>query len=487
MISMSKIHSIRQMRREGTSISEIAQTLDVSRNTVYKYIDEVDLSPKMPVKSIRSSVLDPYKDLIVSWLEQDCHTWKKQRHTAKRIWERLIEEEHLQVSESTVRHYVCKLKKELKFPKDEYLDLIWAPGESQADFGEADFYVCGTRMRLSYFVLTFPFSNVGLAQVFPGENAECVCQALKNIFEFIGGVPIRIVFDNATGVGRRISNVVKTTETFSAFAAHYGFSYSFCNPDSGHEKGSVENKVGFIRRNLFVPVRQMDHGDTFNRHLLERCIKLSGKPHWLKGESEEALFMEDCFALSGLPEHPFEVVKWSRHKADKYGKVKLDGCHLYSSDPSYAKEELICGLYATEVVIADALGNIICKHRRAYGSAPTDTTDPASQLALLARKPKGWQNSRVREALSENLRTYMDTLDTQDLKASLRIMREVSATSGWSAMLAALEHAFGATGRIDEASVSVAAAGIFSTAIAYDDKVDLSIYDRAIESGEVCR
>lgn len=66
-------------------------------------------------------------------------------------------------------------------------------------------------MRQSYFVLTFPFSNVGLAQVFPGENAECVCQALKNIFEYVSGVPVRIVFDNATGVGRRISNETRTS------------------------------------------------------------------------------------------------------------------------------------------------------------------------------------------------------------------------------------------------------------------------------------
>lgn len=478
---MSKIHSMRQMRREGSGISEIAKTLEVSRNTVYKYLNEVDLSPKMPVKESRTSILDPYKNLIVSWLEEDRRTWKKQRHTAKRIWERLVDEEGLKVSESTVRHYVCRLKKELRFPKEEFLDLVWAPGEAQADFGEADFY----GRRLSYFVLTFPFSNVGLAQVFPSENGECVCQALKNIFEFVGGVPLRIVFDNATGVGRRICGVVRTAKTFASFAAHYGFSYSFCNPDSGHEKGNVENKVGFIRRELFVPVRQMDNVRIFNKHLLDKCMALSDKSHWIKGEDESALFMEDRFALAGLPATPFEVVKWQRRTADKYGKVRLDGCHLYSSDPSYAGEELICGLGATEVTIADATGTLICKHRRAYGQAPTDTTDPASQLALLARKPGGWQNSRVREALSNDLRAYMDRLDREALKGSLRIMREVAATSGWPAMIEALERAFAATGRIDSASVEVAASGMASAGIDYDEAVDLSIYDRAIALEEV--
>lgn len=72
--------------------------------------------------------------------------------------------------------------------------MDWAPGEAQADFGEADFYVRGMRTTLSYFVLTLPHSNVGFTQLFPGENAECVCQALRNIFEYVGGVPVKIVF-----------------------------------------------------------------------------------------------------------------------------------------------------------------------------------------------------------------------------------------------------------------------------------------------------
>lgn len=89
-----------------------------------------------------------------------------------------------------------------------------SPGEAQADFGEADFYVRGMRTTLSFFVMTFPYSNVGLAQVFPGETSECVCQALRNVFEHVGGVPTKIVFDNATGVGRRVGGGVRTTDVF---------------------------------------------------------------------------------------------------------------------------------------------------------------------------------------------------------------------------------------------------------------------------------
>ena len=187
MISMSKAYSIRQLRMEGDSIAEISRKLDVSRDTVYKYLAADDLSPKPPQPRRRRSSLDRYRPLIESWLDEDERSWRKQRHTAHRIWVRLRDEAGADVGESTVRNYVRRLRLERGAPSGRYLDLDWAPGEAQADFGEADFYVGGVRTRMSYFVLTFPYSNVGLAQVFPGENAECVCQALRNIFEHVAG------------------------------------------------------------------------------------------------------------------------------------------------------------------------------------------------------------------------------------------------------------------------------------------------------------
>ncbi len=486
MISMSKVHSIRQMRMRGHSVSEISRTLEVSRDTVYKYLEESDLSPRPPARRKSTSVMDQYRPLIISWLEEDAKSWHKQRHTAKRIWERLVAEEGAKVSDSTVRHYVCRLKKELGIGKERFLDLVWAPGEAQADFGEADFYVMGVRRRLSYFVLAFPFSNVGLAQVFPGENAECVCQALKDIFEYIGGVPARIVFDNAAGVGRRIGDNVRTTELFSAFAAHYGFAFSFCNPNAGHEKGSVENKVGFVRRNLFVPVPSFDTGKRFNKSLLDRCMALSEKDHWARGEEERALFVEDKVALIGLPGQSFDVVRYEIRKTDKLGRVRLESNHVTLSTllaPELALAEVVCALRAREVSIADADGALVVTHPRAYGSAPTDTSDPANQLALLARKPGAWGNSRVRAALPDELRAYMDGLDKDARAQRIRLMRNVSADKGWSAMVSAAESALARTGRVDEAGMAVAALRSESAPVDYDEPVDLGVYDAAFGKG----
>ena len=207
----------------------------------------------------------------------------------------------------------------------------------------------GARTRLSYFVLTFPYSNVGIAQLLPGENAECVCEGLRRIFEYVGGVPSRIVFDNAAGIGRKVGDGVRTTELFAAYAAHYGFDYSFCNPNSGNETGNVENKVGFIRRNLLVPVPQVWNVASYNEKLPGLCMGLSDKDHWLRGEPECQLFVEDRFAMPGLPPKPFSAVRYTDARTDKLGKVTLDGHHLYSTAPEYARQTVHVALSAFEV------------------------------------------------------------------------------------------------------------------------------------------
>ena len=485
MISMSDVNSIRQMRRDGESVSSIARATGVSRDTVYKYLRKDDFSPEpLVAAATRPSKLDPYKPLVDLWIEEDTTNWRKQRHTARRIWQRLRDEEGADVSEATVCRYVRSARESRRKSRNAFLDLVWAPGEAQADFGEADFYVRGTRTRLSYFVLSFPYSNVGLAQVFPGENAECVCEGLRRAFEFVGGVPSRIVFDNAAGVGRRVGERVRTTELFGACAAHYGFAYSFCNPHSGNEKGNVENKVGAIRRALFVPVPQTWDMAAYNERLLGRCMALSeGKPHWSRGEAESQLFFEDRFAMSGLPARPFSCVRYAKAKADGKGKVRVDGPHSYSTLPELAGQELTIGLSATGMAVYDRAGTLVCEHVRSYGTAPTDDSDPSSQLGLLGARPGAWSNSQVRAAVSDGLREHMDSLDRTGLRAELRAMRDECARSGWAATLQAAELAFASTGRLDEASVAVASAGLASDPVEYDEETDLSAYDVATGIG----
>ena len=109
MISMPQIQSIRRMRRNGESIASIARKQHVSEPTVRKYLRMDDLSEKPPVRKRRGSVIDPYLPLIEQWLAGDRGNWRKQRHTATRIWERLRDEHGVEVSLSTVTRAVARL------------------------------------------------------------------------------------------------------------------------------------------------------------------------------------------------------------------------------------------------------------------------------------------------------------------------------------------------------------------------------------------
>jgi len=333
---------------------------------------------------------------------------------------------------STVTRTVARLRREAAAEREAgFLDLSWHPGECQADFGQVDVRYRGVVTRMRHFVLDFPYSNIGPSRLMPGENAECTCQALRNLFEWLGGVPERIVYDNAAGVGRKRFDRIRLTRLFQAFQAHYGFEYTFRNPYSGHEKGGVEARVGAVRRRPFVPVPGVWNLDSFNLRLPGRRLGLGDKDHHRKGESQTGLFDEDRKALPPLPAKPFDVVTWTRMKADKYGNITVQGRHRYAAGPEHAGHEMIVGLRALEVEILDAEGKRVITHPRSYGDKPTDSGDPSSQLGLLCDRPAAWRNSRVRDAMPDPLREWIDAQDEATRRDGLRALLHADGESGW--------------------------------------------------------
>lgn len=377
MIGVDKIDDIRKLGRNGATVASIARDTGVSEPTVRKYLREPDLSERPPAvgRAPESPLLEPFAGLIDSWLLEDRRCWFKQRHTAKRVYDRLVGEKGFEGSYTTVQRYVRRRREELAAELDAreaqgFLLLDWLPGECQVDFGQADFRVRGVVTRGHFLAVTFPHSNVGLAQVFWGETAECVCQGLRDVFEFLGGVPLRAVFDNATEVGRRVGTEIRTSAIFRRFAAHYGLDYSFTNPYSGNEKGSVENKVGALRRNLFVPVPQVWDVKAYNGRLLDACLGLSdGKPHYRRGIPESELFEADRAALSPLPAAPFACVTWLTRKCDKQGSFRAGGEHRYSAGPANASREVAVAMGAFDVTVVGAGGEVVAEYPREWGDA----------------------------------------------------------------------------------------------------------------------
>ncbi len=223
------------------------------------------------------------------------------------------------------------------------MELAWEPGTVQVDFGQADAIVAGEPVTVHVLVVTFPYSNMRFVQAYRGETAECVCHGLRTIFEQAGGAPTVMIFDKATGVGRRVRKQITETKLFAAFKNHYRSASRFCNPESGHEKGNVENAVGFLRRNIMVPIPSATSMEQLNELLTLRAAKFADRTHWKKQISSAQLFIEDQQALMPLPSARFDPVQYEARKANKYGHVQVNQ-NTYAAGPQFAGRLLTIGL-----------------------------------------------------------------------------------------------------------------------------------------------
>lgn len=245
-IAMPIQQDIRRYDRQGMPHARIARELGVDRGTVAKYARQEDCSPQPKRDRRFGRKTDAYAALIDQMLEADRMMPSKQRHTARRIFDRLVAEHGFDGSYSVVRRYVKEWRETNRESSDGHLRLEWDPGVMQVDFGVALADVAGVERTVHFLVATLPYSNMRYAVAMPGENAECLCSGLSMVFERMGGVPSVLVMDNAMGAGHRDRDgEVTLTHVFASFASHHRMEVRFCNPYSGNEKGNVENAVGF--------------------------------------------------------------------------------------------------------------------------------------------------------------------------------------------------------------------------------------------------
>lgn len=484
MLRMNQVDQIKELQRQGVGPQEIASRLRLDRKTVTRYMACDDYDRKLAAKAATVSRLDPFKAKIDEWLEEDRRMRFKQRHTAKRVHERLREEfpGSYDCSYPLVQRYI-KARKAGKGDANGALELVWAPGEAQADFGEADVLSDGNLITIKYLVLSFPASNAGYMQAFSGETAECVAQGLKDIFHHIGGVPLRIVFDNATGVGRRVGEKVTLSELFLRFKCHYGFSVSFCNPASGNEKGNVENKVGYVRRNFLVPMPIVGQLPAWNATLLTRCEEDFDRPHYKKPGTIGGLFAADRKALAPLPGKPFNAERFEKVRTDGYGKFCLDGRHWYATSPDLSGRELTAGIGAHVVTVYDSTGAVQCVHQRAYGMDRSDSSNHRTSLEALLRKPGAWKNSQVRTSMGEKEREYLDGVAKDERMRILGALAHAARTIEFDTALASLSEAI-RLGTLDDYSLRALAfrAAYESIGVGTGAGPDLSTYDAALLS-----
>jgi transposase len=270
VLKMVQIDYIKYLyESEGKSLREIAREMQLNFRTVqkYAYMDDFNSQELPYMEPENYPVLGPCIPIINEWMEQDLREPRKQRHTAARIWQRLKEEHGYPGCYTSVKRYVARRRWFLNQAREGYLPLSQPPGHAQTDFGEFKYYdSLGVGHDGYALLVTFPHSNAGWMQVFPAQNQECLLEGLKRIFYHIGGVPIRLRCDNMTTAVAQILDGAERvlSDGFYRFKLHHRFEADFCNPASGNEKGNVENKVGYDRRNLLVPVPTIDDFAAFN-------------------------------------------------------------------------------------------------------------------------------------------------------------------------------------------------------------------------------
>lgn len=429
-VPMPIIEDIRRLDSAGMSGRQIARELGVSRDSVAKYARMEDFSPELvpagsgPV----TGVLGGHTGFIDQILTGDKKAPRKQRHTAKRIYVRLVDECGYTGSYRTVAKYVAQWKQARQAQESSFAELVWQPGCAQVDFGKVRVLDgWGHVVDMSMLVVSFPFSNSRFAQLYQGENAECVCHGLQTIFTDLGFTPHTIVFDNATGIGRRVGKIISESSLFTAFRTHHRFTSRFCNPYSGHEKGSVENAVGFIRRNLLVPVPQIVDIEAFNTDLLARCHDLGGQDHYRKDHPIARLLTDDQSEGLPLPRVAFTPARFESRVADREGRVKIGGTY-YLVDPALHGVRITVGIHHDHIEFFTPTGKPVRILPRDYTHSAITISDPGTLLSLVATRPGAWKQSPVRTRMPDALVVWIDTTDYDTKRRALQQLDQTIAT-----------------------------------------------------------
>ena len=242
MYQVDNYVKIRQaVMRDGISKRQASRHFGVSRQFVDKALKSPVPKPYSREKG-RPSKLDPHKDFIDIIIEADKGVHKKQRHTAKRIFDRLCEEKSFTGGYTIVKDYLQTKKRKAR---ESFVPLAHPPGEAQVDFGEADIFLNGKKERCHYFVMTLPYSNATFIKAYPFEKTESFLDGHVSAFDFFGKVPTRILYDNASIMVKKIEDdkTRDVTDAFLGLVSHYLMQYKFANVASGNEKGHVEGSV----------------------------------------------------------------------------------------------------------------------------------------------------------------------------------------------------------------------------------------------------
>jgi len=394
---MELFEQIRRDRdREGLSIRALAARHGVHRRAVRAALASPLPPARRSPRSRPAPKLGAYRALIDAWLEADREAPRKQRHTAKRVWRRLVDEHGADVAETTVRDYVRARRRQLGWPLGEvFVPQVHAPGaEAEVDWGQAQVDLAGVRTKVHLFFMRASFSGAAFCQASLVETQQAFLELHVEAFDWFGGVFERVRFDNLTSAVKRVLRGRRRVETdrFVALRSHYLFASEFTTPglQGAHEKGGVEGEVGRLRRNHLVPVPAVADLAELNALLRAGCE--SDLRRRIVGRQ---LTVGEAWAterplLRALPAEPFDATETAAPRVDAKSLVTVRQ-NRYSVPVALAGLRVSARIGAREITISHA-GAVVARHERLHGKFGTGARLD-HYLELLARKPGGLEHS----------------------------------------------------------------------------------------------
>jgi transposase len=453
VLKMDQYEMIRTgCRVYGKNISEMARMTGHSRNTIKKAIRGEPWGYKERTHQ-PFPILDKYLAVIDEWLKSDKDKPKKQRHTARRIYNRLVEEQGYKGSESTVRRYVRFAKMFLGIDISRaFIPCDPEAGyEAEIDWGAATAILAGEEVRLKFFCMRSKYSGKHFVRFYFCERQQSFFDAHIQAFSFFGGIFPVLIYDNLTTA---VHTVLRgrdriEQEGFGKFRSYYSFAARFCNPDSGHEKGGVEGGIGFTRRNYMVPVPEAANLEELNEKVLRQCVSYGNHKMAGRDRTVNELYEEEKAHLLSLPETAYRNVKISVGRVDKYATVIVDK-NRYSVPSRYAGFRVKALLHADRVEIFIG-SRMVAAHERSYGNNKW-ILNPDHYLDLISQRPLAFNSARPirqwRKSWPESLNTLLErfcraqgeTKGIKDFIAVLMFYRDYAAGEIEAAVELAIEN-----------------------------------------------
>ena len=385
----------RAVMAEGMSVREAARVFGLHRDTVRKM-----LAYSVPPGYRRQAPphrpkLKTFTGVIDRILEDDLGVPRKQRHTAKRIFERLRDEYGFQGQYTIVKDYVREHRRRTQ---KMLAPLSHPPGHAQCDFGEARVIIGGVEQKAHYFVLDLPHSDGCFVKAYPAETTEAFLDGHVSAFAFLGGVPrassTTLRYDNNRLAVARIlgDGQRQRTRAFTELQSRYLFDDRFGRPGKGNDKGKVEGMVGYMRRNFLVPVPSFESFEALNAHLEQRCLERMDAR--LRGHTETIgqRMERDLDALLPLPAVPYDACDKQAGRVSSLSLVRYR-TNDYSVPVAYGHRDVLVRGYVDQVVISCG-SEVIARHPPVPTSGTTSCTTPSTTCPSWSGRQRRWTRPR---------------------------------------------------------------------------------------------